>query len=491
MNDNPEITAQLCAGGGTIATVRNVSARWSSLRQFIPPCTIGLADVVAATVAAYIATWLPPVTAAYGMAGAAGQLHPESTVDAVLLTVGSAIAWFLASGHYRYPFKVPHEALQVAAGFGFGLVIANVAVVGVRHNAMPLSALVTGAMLPPMSLICRAAARRLLALSRAGVMRTAIIGSEASAALITKALRANNEVRHDVVAILAADDFAPSARGTVVDALRFHHAAFAVVALGGSDPAFERSAILDLDRARVPYAVVPYCRTLPVAGLEQEFAFGHDVLFMRPPARRSRSPGRVAKLMFDMAAAAALVMFLAPVMLTIALLVRRDGGPAIFGHQRIGAGGRPFRCLKFRTMIINADRVLWDLLATDPAAAAEWAAAQKLRNDPRVTAVGRFLRITSLDELPQLFNILAGDMSLVGPRPIVEAEAARYAADIAYYSEVRPGVTGLWQVSGRSETTYEHRVALDVWYVRNWSFMRDIVILFKTIPAVLMRRGSA
>ena len=134
--------------------------------------------------------------------------------------------------------------------------------------------------------------------------------------------------------------------------------------------------------------------------------------------------------------------------------------------------------------------VLEHLLATDPAARAEWEATQKLTNDPRITRLGKFLRKSSLDELPQLWNILRGDMSIVGPRPIVHNEISKYGTDFIYYTDVRPGLTGLWQVSGRSDTTYDERVALDVQYVREWSFIRDVKVIFKTIPAILASKGA-
>ena len=149
-----------------------------------------------------------------------------------------------------------------------------------------------------------------------------------------------------------------------------------------------------------------------------------------------------------------------------------------------------FDCIKFRTMVMNADEVLYQVISTDSQAAAEWAATQKLRNDPRVTRIGQFLRRSSLDELPQLFNVLRGEMSLVGPRPIVQAEVARYGCDIQHYYAAKPGLTGLWQISGRSDMSYARRVRLDVWYIRNWTLWHDIAILFKTIPAVFLQRGA-
>jgi undecaprenyl-phosphate galactose phosphotransferase len=204
----------------------------------------------------------------------------------------------------------------------------------------------------------------------------------------------------------------------------------------------------------------------------------------------ARPVSRVLKAGFDQIAAIAALILLAPLLLVLALLVRADGGPALYCHRRIGAGGRMFDCLKFRSMMLDADGVLRRLLATDPAAADEWAATQKLRDDPRITRIGRFLRASSLDELPQLLNVVRGEMSLVGPRPIVRAEVARYGSNIEHYYAAKPGLTGLWQVSGRSDMSYARRVQLDVWYVRNWSLWHDIAILFKTIPAVFLRRGA-
>ena len=189
--------------------------------------------------------------------------------------------------------------------------------------------------------------------------------------------------------------------------------------------------------------------------------------------------------------AIAALLFLLPVMLLVALVVyAQDGGPILFAHQRIGLSGRRFYCLKFRSMAADAEERLAALLAADPAARAEWQRDHKLRNDPRVTRVGAFLRRTSLDELPQLLNVLRGDMSMVGPRPIVEAEVPKYGHRFRDYCAVKPGITGLWQVSGRSDTSYRTRVALDCVYARRRNVGLDAYIIACTVPAVLARRGS-
>ncbi|NOG73855.1 sugar transferase [Roseicella sp. DB1501] len=198
------------------------------------------------------------------------------------------------------------------------------------------------------------------------------------------------------------------------------------------------------------------------------------------------------KRAIDILGAGAILLLILPLMAVIILAIRCDGGPALFSHPRIGFGGRSFGCLKFRSMVTNADERLAKLLAEDPAAAAEWAVRRKLARDPRITRIGAFLRSTSLDELPQLLNVLRGEMSLVGPRPVVQQELDLHYSPAAAeaYCAMRPGITGLWQVSGRSDTTYVERVALDTRYARDWSLNLDLRILLRTLPAVLQRRGA-
>jgi len=198
-----------------------------------------------------------------------------------------------------------------------------------------------------------------------------------------------------------------------------------------------------------------------------------------------------AKRVFDVVVASAALLFTAPLILTVALLIRlQDGAPAVFRQSRLGKNGTPFKCYKLRSMVADADIRLQELLAANPEARREWAASQKLTNDPRITPLGQFIRKSSIDELPQLINVIRGDMSLVGPRPIVEGEISKYGEHFKDYCAVRPGLTGLWQVRGRSDTTYDSRVKLDVEYVREHSFLSDIKILLLTVPAVFNSRGA-
>ncbi|HEY3354187.1 MAG TPA: undecaprenyl-phosphate galactose phosphotransferase WbaP [Polyangia bacterium] len=198
-----------------------------------------------------------------------------------------------------------------------------------------------------------------------------------------------------------------------------------------------------------------------------------------------------AKRALDVLATLLLSVVALPLMLLIVLAIRLESrGKALYAHRRIGRGGRYFSAWKFRSMVQNADRLLESYLDQHPDARAEWQESMKLTNDPRVTRVGRLLRKTSLDELPQLWNILTGEMSLVGPRPIVTDEIPKYADKFALYAQVRPGLSGLWQVSGRSDTSYDERVRLDTYYVLNWSVWLDLWVLARTVPVVLFGRGA-
>jgi Undecaprenyl-phosphate galactose phosphotransferase WbaP len=189
-------------------------------------------------------------------------------------------------------------------------------------------------------------------------------------------------------------------------------------------------------------------------------------------------------------AALALIVFL-PLMLVVAAMIKLTApGPVLFAHRRLGKDGKFFHCLKFRSMVINSQEVLAQHLAQNELARAEWARDHKLRNDPRITPLGKFLRRSSLDELPQLINVLIGEMSLVGPRPIVTDEVAKYGRYISYYTSVTPGITGLWQISGRNDMSYRRRVAIDTSYARNRSTQLDIAIMLRTLPAVLAARGA-
>lgn len=237
-------------------------------------------------------------------------------------------------------------------------------------------------------------------------------------------------------------------------------------------------------------SVIPTLRGVPLYGTDMSFIFSHEVMILRVSNNLAKRSSRLIKRTFDIFGSLAILILLSPVLLILAFKISRDGGSPIYGHERIGHNGKKFKCLKFRSMVLNSKEVLEEILRTNEDARKEWATDFKLKNDPRITKIGSFIRKTSLDELPQLWNVLIGEMSLVGPRPVVEEELCRYAGDVDYYLMAKPGMTGLWQVSGRNDIDYDTRVYFDAWYVKNWALWNDIAILFKTIGVVLKRDGA-
>ncbi len=225
---------------------------------------------------------------------------------------------------------------------------------------------------------------------------------------------------------------------------------------------------------------------LASAAAESAAVESAEIIYHPNAAVRSTPVGGAAKRAVDVAAVCGIALLASPLILAVAVCAKLSStGPLLFGHRRVGFRGREFTCWKFRTMVVDAEDRLAEHLAANKAAALEWAETQKLRHDPRITRIGGILRKTSLDELPQLLNVLRGEMSLVGPRPVTADELARYGSRKTSYLSARPGITGLWQVSGRNSTTYERRTALDEEYVRRWSLLSDLKIVLRTVPELL------
>ena len=230
---------------------------------------------------------------------------------------------------------------------------------------------------------------------------------------------------------------------------------------------------------------------VPIGTVEVESIFSEKLLILRLKNNLARPFNRLIKTLIDYILTISGTILISPILLFIVAWIYYDSpGPVIFKHTRIGKNGKAFPCYKFRSMCVDADAKLAELLANDSAAREEWERDFKLKNDPRITKSGAFLRKTSLDELPQLFNVLRGEMSLVGPRPIIQKELARYGEFVDDYLMVKPGITGMWQVNGRSDTTYEERVQMDSWYVRNWNVWLDFMLLWRTIKAVALGKGA-
>ena len=264
-----------------------------------------------------------------------------------------------------------------------------------------------------------------------------------------------------------------------------------IIAAPGISKEQLQDLITDIQPKVKNISFVPDLIGTPMASVDASILFSEKILMLNLRNNLSRGYNRVFKRIFDLVATICGGILILPIILIIAAAVAVDNrGRIIFAHQRVGLHGKKFFCYKFQTMVPNAKEMLEKYLAENPEARKEWDETFKLTNDPRVTKLGGFLRRTSLDELPQLLNVIKGEMSLVGPRPIVEKEVVKYGENIREYYMVPPGITGMWQVSGRSDTTYAERVAMDTWYVRNWSVWIDIMYLFKTVKAVLNEKGA-
>jgi len=237
--------------------------------------------------------------------------------------------------------------------------------------------------------------------------------------------------------------------------------------------------------------IIPDLRGIALLNTDLLHLFREEIFLMNIRNNLKSLTNRFLKMLFDFTVSIVFIPLVLPLIGILGLIIRLETpGPVIYAHERIGRKGRTFKCYKFRTMHRDAEEKLKEILDKDDTVRNEWESTWKLRDDPRITRVGRFLRKTSLDELPQIFNILRGEMSLVGPRPYLPREKATIEESIEMICSARPGITGLWQVSGRSNTGYPYRIKLDSWYIMNWSMWLDIAIIFKTVRVVVKMEGA-
>lgn len=319
---------------------------------------------------------------------------------------------------------------------------------------------------------------------------TLLIGNGPNASDAVEALKSEPALGFDVLGFVQGSELLKDGTDSLQEWAKLPGIQF-VVALEAGNNELREAVLRKLAQYHAEdVSVIPAMRGVPLFGTDILYFFSHEVAMLKLRNNLRYWPARILKRVFDVVVALVLLILVALPFLYIAILIRRDGGDAIFAHYRVGRSGTNFPCFKFRTMHVDAEKQLEDLLINDPVARAEWEQHFKLHNDPRITRIGKFLRRTSLDELPQLFNVIRGEMSLVGPRPIIRAELERYGQDVDYFLMVSPGMTGLWQISGRSDSGYGTRVYLDTWYVKNWSLWYDIAILFKTIKVVFHGKGA-
>lgn len=493
-------------GAGDVLPFRVPAAGRRSLSRYMEPLSLGALDVLAMGTGLLLTLAIVALITGgdtlRSLTFAAAGSRALSFVAATVI----ALIWFHKLGHYtrRKPFW--DQLADVLRTFGI-LALVEVSALSLLHvDYSRAELLLTWGCAAALVPAFRAYVVRALRESGRWARRTLILGCGPNALEAAAALRDEPALGAEVVGFIAMPNEAVPASGYVELADRC-----VPVTPMGSDPAklvrslscwnvvvalehecldMHRGLIKQLHKGVKNVTIVPALRGLPLYGMEVEHFIRHEVLMLNVRNNLARPSARIVKRGFDIVCSAGALLLLSPLFAYIAWQTRKSGEPVFYGHTRVGKDGRTFQCYKFRSMVPNADQVLADLLAKDPAARAEWEKDFKLKNDPRITPIGRFLRRTSLDELPQLWNVLKGDMSLVGPRPIVREEVQRYDEDIDYYLEVHPGITGLWQVSGRNDIDYKSRVQLDAWYVRNWSVWYDVVILFQTVRIVLARTGA-
>lgn len=466
------------------------------------------ADVMAmfgAFCAAVISTALfrgTPVASDASLSFAVGQLRPQAYIGLILIT----LTIFRAKGHYskRKPFS---NELKDILGVVAVLAVTDAALLYLTKWQLSRAVMLLNWALAPLFLVCARLAMKRSLTRMGGWFRPMVIVGWGENAIET-ALAFEDETlmgftltafliplgkekfSHTIVDRFGKTVPCVSLGANPEETLKALGDPHIVLALeqGGIDTYQEM--VLQLGRRSQNMQVVPSLRGLPLYGMEASHFFAHEVLLLTVRNNLARHLPQFVKRCFDLVMSIAILVIGFPFLAAIALKVLGTGRPIFYGHKRVGQEGKIFKCYKFRTMLPDSDKLLADLLANSAEARQEWERDFKLKNDPRITPIGHFLRKTSLDELPQIWNVLVGDMSLVGPRPVVTAELERYGNQVDYYLEAKPGVTGLWQISGRNDVTYETRVYLDAWYVKNWSLFNDIVILFRTVKVVFRKDGA-
>lgn len=400
------------------------------------------------------------------------------------------IVWFHHCGHYTARLPAWTDVRHILGGCALVMVTHGFLQFALKDEFSRLWLLSTWLFAVPALIVARRLTSLVLRRLDAWDIPVLLVGTGNRIALAADMLAHDRSLACRVVNTVELAAIPAIWRGSWARTCQSLGTEMVVVAAAEEDLATQQRLIARLSLEGIPFMRVQTLGGFPAIAMEAHYLIGQDALLLLGKSPLSRPFGQLLKRTVDLVGAIVALLLLAPVMLVIAALLLLDGGPVFYRHRRVGWEGRPFDCLKFRTMVRDADTVLRDCLAADPARRAEWEQSRKLRDDPRITPLGQVVRRWSLDELPQLFNVLGGQMSLVGPRPMTGSELERHGPDHPFYYHVRPGMTGLWQVSGRSTLDNARRDELDMWYVTNWSLWLDTVILMRTIPAVLGRHGA-
>jgi undecaprenyl-phosphate galactose phosphotransferase len=403
---------------------------------------------------------------------------------AFLLTTLILVTYFYLKGDYHQKLPFWDSTKNVVYGCAVALMMEGFILYAYKSDVSRVLTFVTWLITPLFVMSARAIELKISHARGIGLASVLVVGKVNFANDAARLITSDTHLGFRVVDKIDPDEIVD------VAALigRYPDLDYVLVAMSGSDEA-ENALIHKLRSMEINLIIVPVSNGI-ASGMEVRYLLGEESILLIDKMEVIPKLNRLSKRIFDIVVSSIILLLTGIPMLVVSWLIRRDGGPATFLHERVGLGGKSFKCIKFRSMAVNADEMLQNYLESSEEHRAAWALSRKLKDDPRVTKFGRFIRKTTIDELPQLINVLKGEMSLVGPRPVTQSELDYYGSTVSYYASVRPGLTGLWQVSGRSDLSYDQRVRLDTWYVRNWTPWHDIAIILKTIPAVLKRKGA-
>jgi Undecaprenyl-phosphate galactose phosphotransferase WbaP len=410
-------------------------------------------------------------------------LH-ASIVSAFTLAL---LMWFSSKGHYRRREALINRLAAILNGCAIAMACAAATQFATLEVGSRLLTASYWLILAPTLIVGRIFASHVLRVANVWNNNAVLYASLPRADEITRIIDNRDELGMTLIEFISSDEV--SSKALLRSMRTAARQGSVVIYAPAPDDKSQHDVLGTLVAEGVPFIFSPQSGPVPNRAEVHNYPL-EDISFLDIPDALARPIALAIKRLFDISVSSILLLIASPFFVLIALAIKLDGGPALFRQDRVGKDGDTFGCLKFRSMVLNADERLQTMIESDPDVAAEWKAYQKLRKDPRITAVGAVIRRANLDEIPQLINILRGDMSLVGPRPMTIPQIDEYGPSIAAYKRMRPGITGIWQTNGRNSTTFAERARMDAWYVRNWSLWRDFVILIRTFREVLFARGG-
>jgi undecaprenyl-phosphate galactose phosphotransferase len=422
---------------------------------------------------------------------------PERFSTFFFLFIFIYVVIFIFEGIYtkRIPFWREYERIikgsTLAILIDFSIVSLGKLSPDVSRTVLILGYILTIVFLPLIKLLTKPAILKLLGLSK----KIYIVASLEMLLTIKRAIQNEQYLAFDVVGEYifheGKTEIDDESIKEISNGISYYKATTLIVGLNGPLRMNITHFIKSLKEHNIDILIIPDLYGIPLLGVEMDYFFNEQLMIIKIKNRLKNPFYRAIKRIFDLVVGSILLLFSLPIMAIIAIFIKLDSdGPVIYRHKRIGYKGREFDCLKFRTMVVGADRMLEGILSSNPEMRQEWDKYKKLPNDPRVTRFGRILRQMSLDELPQLINVIKGEMSLVGPRPVLYEELKLFEEGSDYYLEVKPGITGLWQISGRSDIDFKKRAELEIWYVKNYSIWLDITVLIRTFKVVITKAGA-